>query len=178
MCEVARCHSHCHTLHTHTRIPLFLTFAKQAECVHLSSYCDLWVFSMAESAHRGCSRSVIVPVIEVPVIEAQYFSSFGENSWTSAHHAESSSHLWDMFSLMQLLPPLSSSRCTSRPKPFLLNKVSVISWCWKQYQSHGRKELIIVNHFSILCFFFHSPAETSQRFVLASLFKHLFFLLQ
>lgn len=35
---------------------------------------------MAESAHRGCSRSVIVPVIEVTVIEAQYFSSFGENS--------------------------------------------------------------------------------------------------
>lgn len=157
MCEVVQCHSHCHTP-PHTHIPLFLIFAKQAEYVHLSSYCDLW-FSLLTGVAVGQV---------VTVREAQYFSSFGENSWISAHPTESSWHLWDLFDAV--MPP---SHCTSTPKSFLLIKVPVISWHWKQYQSHGRKDFVIVNQFSILCFFFHSPAESSQCFVLAFLFKHL-----
>lgn len=65
---------------------------------------------------------------------------------------------------------------TKKTFPFI--KVPGFGWHRKQYQSCGRKELVLMNWISILCFSFHSPAEASQCFVLAFPFKHLFFLLQ
>lgn len=73
---------------------------------------------------------------------------------------------YSFFILMQLLLPLSYFHLGAQihQKSFLFTKVPAFGWHQKQYQSCRRKELVLINWISILCFSLHSPAETSQCF--------------